>query len=458
MLTDAMVRRLKPHGKTARVVKDHGARSLYLIIQASGSKSFLMRFARPGGKVAKLVLGSYDASGRELTGDPEIGMPLTLSAARQLAARIHRERARGIDVIADHKAEQHRRRAAVAEQGADSFAAMARAFIVEHAKVKTRHWRETARLLGLDPDSENLDAQVGGLAERWADRDVSKIDGHDVHAAVDEARRIGVPGIEARRNGLSEPRARALHAALSVLFSWLLRHRKVTVNPCAGVWRPKPPKARDRVLTDDEIRAFWKATDAMRQVAPNTRVRVLAKPFAATLKLLLLTGQRLTEISHLRRDELSHDMSQIALPGARTKNHRQHVVPLAPLAKEIIASMPLIEGCDYVFTTNAKTPISGWSKAKAALDKEMEPREPWRVHDLRRTAVTGMRSLGVPPDVVERVVNHVSGHLSGVAGVYDKSELLPERKAALEQWAARVAAVVENAPANVVSIQRRGRR
>ncbi len=186
---------------------------------------------------------------------------------------------------------------------------MARQYVEEHAKPKVRGWRELARNLGLDPDDEDLASIPGGLAGRWADRDARSIDGHDVHAVVDEARRIGTPGIQPRRDGASEARARALHAALSACFGWGLRHRRVDANPCAGVWRPRPPAARDRVLTNAEIAKFWKAADTINGA------------FGAVLKLLLLTGQRLSEIAELKWDELSENGSEIRLPGTRTKNH-----------------------------------------------------------------------------------------------------------------------------------------
>jgi integrase len=321
---------------------------------------------------------------------------------------------------------------------------LARQFVEEHARPKTRHWRETARLLGLDPDLD-LELIAEGLALRWADRDVRSIDGHDIHSAVDEARRVGVPGIKPRRDSASEPRARSLHAALSVCFGWLLRHRKIDVSPCSGIWRPRAPAARDRVLSPEEIRKFWMATE------------VVGGPFGATLKLLLLTGCRLNEIAGLRWEELSEDSTSLNIPGDRTKNHRTFVIPLPPMARSIIEDVPRIEGCRFVFTTNGRTPISGWSKTKLRLDAAMGSVPPWRLHDLRRTAVTGMAELGIQPHVIELVVNHVSGSRAGIAGVYNRSELMAERRAALERWSAHLAGVVSGKRSKVVPI-RGGRR
>ncbi len=134
-LTEAAVRKYKPNGKR-RWIRDGGAQSLYLVIQASGHKSWVMRFRRPDGKPAKIVLGPLDVSGREMTGDPEIGKPLSLVGARQLAASVHRDRARGADVVADHKARRHRQRAEIAKRAEDAFGSLVRRFIEEHARAQ----------------------------------------------------------------------------------------------------------------------------------------------------------------------------------------------------------------------------------------------------------------------------------------------------------------------------------
>lgn len=143
-LTTAAVLKLKPSAKP-RVIRDAGARSLYLAIMPSGHKSWLMRFRRPGGKPGKLVLGPVDMSGREMSGDPVIGMPLTLASARQLAAAVHRDRAMGADVVADHKTAKQRRRIEIEDRAANSFGALVRRFADEHARVRTRRWRYTIK-------------------------------------------------------------------------------------------------------------------------------------------------------------------------------------------------------------------------------------------------------------------------------------------------------------------------
>ena len=450
-LTAAAVEKYKA-GKQRRRIRDAKAQSLFLVIEPSGHKSFQMRFRRPNGKPGKLTLGPVH-SGKELKGEPQIGMPLTLASARQLTAEVHRRRALGEDVIADHKARKHRHRAQIEQRNASTFAVAVQDYVKQYARPKTRNWRETARLLGLvfsiDGDGDPQPSK-GGLLQRWADRDVRSIDAHDVFAVVEEARSLGVPGMVARHQNPSEARARLLYVALSSLFSWLKKKRRVDTNPCTGVDRPDPAKARDRVLTKDEIRWLWTATDAV------------GESFGTIFKLLLLAGARLNEVAGMTWDELSDDYATWSLPGSRTKNGRPHVVPLAPLARDLIAALerkPVL-----LFTSTGTTPVSGWSRVKKLLDKAMVAAAraergraakvaPWRLHDLRRTAVTGMAELGIRPDIVELVVNHISGHRSGIAGIYNKSDLLPERKLALERWALHVIGLVSDGTDNVVALR-----
>jgi integrase len=284
-----------------------------------------------------------------------------------------------------------------------------------------------------------------GLAERWADKPVRSIDGHDVYAVLDEAHRTAIPGVIPHNPGLSEARARGLYAALSSLFGWLLRHRWVDVNPCAHVWRPPPSKPRDRTLNPDEIHRLWKACD------------VIPVPYGAAARLLLLLGARLNEVSAMERGELSADGSVWTIPGSRAKNHKSCVVPLPPLAQEVIATLPRTSE-RFVFSRNGHGPITGWSGAKRELDAAMGTPPPFVLHDLRRTAVSGMVELGVRVDVVELVVNHTSGVRGGVAGVYKKSELMPERREALERWSRHVAGIVSPATDKVITLPRkRGR-
>jgi integrase len=437
-LTAAAVKNYRP-GKGRREIPEGGCPGLYLVIQASGHRSWALRFRRPSGRPAKLTLGPVDLSGKEAEGAPVLGQPLTLASARRLAADIGHQRALGRDVVADYDASRRRQRSEHETRAKNTFGAAARDFIEQYASKRTRRWRVTARLLGLRPMPEGLEIIGGGLADRWSDKPVAAIDGHDIFGLVDETRRSGVPGLERRRDGPTEARARVMLACLSKMFSWLVQRRQVEKNPCAGVHRPEVSRARDRVLTDAEIVKFWSAVDAER------------KEFSGLLKLLLLTGCRLNEVAGMRRAELSDDGATWSIPGERTKNKRPHIVPLAPLAREILATMA--GDGELVFTTTGRSPVSGWSRIKTSLDGAMRI-PPWRLHDLRRTAATGMAEIGIAPHIVEAALNHISGAKAGVAGTYNRAAYAPEKRAALERWASHVQGLVCGQPANIVNMRK----
>jgi integrase len=153
--------------------------------------------------------------------------------------------------------------------------------------------------------------------------------------------------------------------------------------------------------------------------------------------------------------ELSEDLATWSIPGTRTKNRRPHFVPLAPFAQEILAPLRK-SGSDREFmfsTTGGISPVSGFSKIKCRLDQKMKIPH-WRLHDLRRTAATGMAEIGVAPHIVEATLNHISGAKAGVAGTYNRATYAVEKRVALEQWAAHVDAVVNGRAAKVISLIR----
>lgn len=446
-------------------IPDTGAKGLRLIIQPSGAKSWAMRF-RNNGKAAKLTLGPVDLSDRkpaldEKTGKPifmapKIGAPLSLSQARWLAAEINTKRAGGSDVITETKAEKKKRRSEREERSTNTFGSIARDFFAKHKTKKwntrPRRWRDDAALLGLrypkDSDPAKVTPEVikGSLVATWADRPIADFDKFQAEAAVEDAVKHG-----------GDSRARKLYSVLNVLFGWLPLKYGVEVNPMLGMKRRLglgPPSSRERKLDEAEIILFWKATDAIGGV------------FGALYKVLLLSGCRLREPARMDRTELG-DNGVWEVPGERTKNHLPFLVPLPPLALDLINSLPTIGGSNsgLIFTTNGKTPVSGFSKAKKALDAKMaelaeKPIKPWRTHDLRRTFSTILNEspedggLGIAPHVVEACLNHVSGSAkSGVAGVYNKSQYLSEKRTALQRWANHIEGLVKGRKADVPSLE-----
>jgi integrase len=152
--------------------------------------------------------------------------------------------------------------------------------------------------------------------------------------------------------------------------------------------------------------------------------------------------------------ELSPDLSTWTIPGSRTKNHVEHIVPLSRQAREIIAAQPRLDDNPHVFPGRKGQDFRGFSRAKEALDAASGMTE-WRLHDLRRTVATGLQKLGVRLEVTEAVLNHVSGSRSGIVGVYQRHTWGPEKVAALQAWADCVEALVEGreTEVNVTSIR-----
>lgn len=426
-LTVLSLEKMKPDPGRRLEIPDALLPGLYHVIQPTGARSWAVRY-RAAGKPRKLTLGAYPA--------------LELGAARDAARLALRDAAKGADPAAS---KQEARRAAKAgdRAGRDHFGNVAREFLARHAARKNRSWRETARLIGLVPDKTNPDAAdnprafvaaEGGIAEKWASRPVAGIKRSEVVELLD--------GIFDRAPIV----ANRTFSALSKLFNWARDTAElITVSPCAGLEPPANEISRDRVLTDDEIRWLWKAT--------------AGKTFGPLVRLLLLTGQRRDEVAGMTRAEVSGAVWTI--PKERAKNNQQHVVPLSEAAQAALASAPRIVGRKgFVFTTTGETHVSGWSRAKTAIDRGMLaaarqealeagadpatatiPR--WTFHDLRRTAASGMARLGIAVHVVERLLNHRSGTIRGVAAIYNRHDYLAEREAAAEAWGRYVTDLVE---------------
>jgi integrase len=461
-LTAAAVRKYAPQTKR-REIRDTLAPGLHLVVQPKpgGAKSWAMRFRRPDGRPAKLTLGRVDLDERETDDEPVLGGALTLRQARQLANKIDRQRARGVDVIAEYAVQRTATRNAAVHRAASGFAGAAREFVADYKVrrwgTRPRRWHEDARLLGLawppeaDPGQVEPTIIPGGLADRWSEKPTAEITDDDVYAVVDEARRRGIPGLPRHAKGSSDSRGRKMHGALSVLFRWLMRHRRVRSNPCISVERPGPPPQRQRTLTEQEVRWLWLATGR------------LGPPYGSLLQMLLLTGARLDEVTGMRRAELSDDGATWTIPAERTKNHRPHLVPLSPLSIATLNETPQIENARGLVFTYSGAALTGFSGMKAKLDvmmleiaRDEDPSAalpPWRLHDLRRTVSTMMHDqLGIMPHVVEAVLNHVSGHKAGVAGTYNTAQYRAEKTTALARWAAHVQGVVEQREANVVAL------
>jgi integrase len=223
--------------------------------------------------------------------------------------------------------------------------------------------------------------------------------------------------IEDQSGGVTRNRCRS---ALSTLFTWAIREGYVDVNPVAGTGMAKENGGRERVLSEEEIRALWRGLGD--------------SAYCSVVKLLLLTGQRRNEIGALRWSEVDLTANVIMLDGTRTKNHRAHTIPLSRQAKAIIEAQPRRNSTDYVFG------YVDYDREKIALDARINIK-PFVIHDLRRTASTNLGELGVLPHVIEAILNHQSGSRAGVAGIYNRSKLVDPMRDALQLWADHLTAI-----------------
>lgn len=231
-------------------------------------------------------------------------------------------------------------------------------------------------------------------------------------------------------------------------YGWARKRGKVSTNPFEGLPVGAGAADRERVLADDELGRVW------------TSIAAMGQPWGPLLRVLLLTLVRRDEVAGMRWSELSPDLSVWTIPGSRMKRGQAHVVPLSDAAREALAAVARVEGQDLVFTTTGKTPVSGFSKVKAALDKACGVTD-WRLHDFRRTGVSTLAGMGFNPLVADKLLAHQPSTLHGAGRVYQRHDFLPERKAALDAWAAHVlrsaGAKTDGLASNVAFLPQRNR-
>lgn len=312
----------------------------------------------------KLTIGAYPA--------------VDLGAARRRALEALGDVAGGRDPAV---AKQASRAAARAEReaGIDRVERVVEQFIERHAKPTTRDWRETERIL------------VNEVVRRWKGCRLSQITRAHVHEMLDMIVDRGAP-----------IRANRVFAQFRKMCRWALSRGIVGRSPCEGLSAPSVETRRDRVLSDAEIRLAWNA------------FAVVGWPFGPIGQLLLLAGQRRNEFAGMRWEEVSLDAKLWILPKERSKNRQDHQVPLSDDAVRLLQSLPRIgDAKGFVFTTTGKTPVSGFSRAKAidrmTMEKATGVQTPWAIHDIRRTVATNLQKLGVRLEVTEAVLGHISG-------------------------------------------------
>ena len=374
-----------------------------LRVTEKGAKSWTVLY-RARGQLRRVTLGHYPA--------------LPLAAARDRARGVLREAENGGDPAAA-KAEERRREA-------DVFRSIIPEFIERHAKPNNRGWARQDRDLRRE------------FLPHWRDRPISAIGRREILELLDKI---------ADRS--SPRRANRYLALIKKLFAWCVERGYIEASPASSIKPPGREVSRDRVLSDDETRLIWQCCEKA------------GWPFGDLFRLLIVTAQRLGEVAAMSWENVNLEERVWTIPADLAKNGVANEVPLSPLAIEILNGLPSLGKRGYVFPAlnGSGNPVSGFSRAKARLDKQMaekcesdgaKPVPAWRLHDLRRSAASGMAQFGIAPHVIEKVLNRVSGSLSGVAATYNRFGYAPEKRHALETWATHVERLIRPPAANVV--------
>ena len=403
-LTVKAVENMKP-GLKRQEIPDAALPGLYLLLQPSGSKSWAYRY-RFDGRTRKLTIGRY----------PKIGLADAREARTK--SRASNQQNRDPALKAPKRAEK------TVEELCRDFVSV---YAIHHTR--ERSWRETARILGLEPDPNRPDQlrltmSHGEVLRKWKDRAIENIAGTDVIDLIDGVFARGAP-IAANRT----------LAAVRKLFAWAVSRKLLAVSPCTGVRAVAKERIRQRVLQPHELRAVWRASER------------LGGPAGAAYRLLILSGQRKSQVCLARLEDFDLKERLWTIPAEQegSKNDTPHALPVTAEIEAIVRACSHRRG--YLFsTTMGARPLTLGAKLKRQIDalaleelrKEVaepgdDPAEvqlpPWTNHDLRRTMRTGLSALAVPEgDVVrELVIGHVR---PGVSGIYDVHKYLPEKRVA----------------------------
>jgi len=397
-LTVSNVRSLTlPAGKNEALVFDDDLPGFGLRLRAGGSRTWIFQYAIAG-KQRRLTIGKTSA--------------IDFTKAKDTAKNLYAQVRLGGDPAGE--------KAAAKVQTGETFQAAARAFLErQRGRVRPRTYTDIERHLLVN--AKPLHALPLSGVHR---RDVATI-------------------LNAIGTSSGAVTANRLRSTLSAFYAWGLKNGIVEANPVIGT-EQRPETSRDRVLSSDELRLIWNALDDSH--------------YGSVVKLLMLTSQRKSEIAEVRWREIDFEAATITLPRERVKNGRQHVIPLSVPALAILRAQPNRPGREMLYGFGSG-PLSGWTERKNQLDRRIgaiiqKPLPHWTLHDLRRTAATGMAEIGVQPHVIEAVLNHVSGHKGGVAGIYNRASYEREKREALNLWAEHLLAVVEGRKPVVVPLKR----
>jgi len=403
ILTVRFVQAVKAQAKLVEYGDTSGGR---LLVHPSGRKVWVHRYRDAVGRTRKDTLG------------PAIGPgALTLAAMREAVAKTRRQLEQG---VAPSRL--------VPMTAGDSVASHAAQFLAQHCIPKNR----PSTVEGITRMLNNVVLPALGT------RTVCDLRRRDVIELAEKVAAERGPGA-------------ALHLVrvLSRFSNWLLDRDVIETSFCTRISAvlSSQPKVRGRTLTDAELGVLLKA--------------ITDHPSDCAIRILALTGCRRNEVGGMRWSELDPETRIWTIPAERSKNHRDHTVPLSAQVWAIIDAQLRIVGCDYVFTTNGRGPINDWDQVKKRLSVKAELDETgWRLHDLRRTVASGLQRLGVRTEVIERALGHRSGTFGGIVGVYQVDPLEAEVRTALQRWAdhAEEILLLDRKPVKGQVVDLRGRR
>jgi integrase len=369
-LTELAIAKLKPPKKGVLEVFDLAYPGLALRVGHGGAKAF-EHFHRAGGKLRRETLGRWPA--------------VTLAEARESWRKTRESIAKG-------EVPMNRGKGGLFEVVVEEW--------LRRDQSDNRPSSQYQLRLIVDRD----------LVPVWRGRHIDDLGKRDVVAVTDAIVDRG-----------ASVQARQTQAYLKRFFKWCHARDLIAANPIAEMELLGKAKARDRVLTNEELVRVWRAASG---------------PHGAVVKLLALTGARREEIAQLKWSEVDGDV--VHLEGERTKNGEKHFIHLSAPALAVLNSVPRTS--EFVFTTNDTKHVGSWNRAKAALD-EASGVTGWRIHDLRRTLSTGMNELGIDPHIVESILGHT---IKGVAGIYNRARYETAKRAALDAWGTHVMELIHS--------------
>jgi integrase len=362
-------------------------------LRAGGSRTFILQY-RLGNKQHRMVIGSANA--------PEIN----LAQVRRTASQLHGRIKLGQDPQSD--------KATAKAQAENTFGFL----VQQYLRARQKDWRPRS--------AAEVERHLVKRSRSLHPSSIVVITQRDISTLLNN--------VAAQSGDVAANRVRT---SLAAFFSWLIREGiKLPEGNVVANTNQRAERPRDRILSDGELARVWDACHD--------------DDYGRIIRLLVLTGQRLNEIAALRWSEVYDE--QIVLPADRTKNGRSHIIPLSETSNSILRGV--VRGARTFVFGATDTGFHNFSIAKRQLDERLGVMPHWTAHDLRRTAATRMADLGVQPHIIEAVLNHVSGHKAGVAGIYNRAAYDKEKREALNLWAEHLMATIEGRAATVVPLKR----